>query len=115
MSMASKFGLGKAETILIGAKRIVKHFLSQTEKNPRLEILIQGKINCHRTSDVIQGHPMTHPFLNISAQSQFIDTDDMNQLRFSRNWEKHRKDCGITYLPIFAAYLPHIYHIKGSR
>ena len=59
MSMASKFGLGKAETILIGAKRIVKHFLSQTEKNPRLEILIQGKINCHRTSDVIRGHPMS--------------------------------------------------------
>ena len=43
LSMAAKFGSGQAETILIGAKRLVKHFLSQTEKNPRLEILIQGK------------------------------------------------------------------------
>ena len=43
LSMAAKFGPGQAETILIGAKRMVKHFLSQTEKNPRLEILIQGK------------------------------------------------------------------------
>ena len=42
LSMAAKFGPGQAETILIGAKRMVKHFLSQTEKNPRLEILIQG-------------------------------------------------------------------------
>ena len=44
LSMAAKFGSGQAETILIGAKRLVKHFLSQTEKNPRLEILIQGMI-----------------------------------------------------------------------
>ena len=42
LSMAAKFGPGQAETILIGAKRLVKNFLSQTEKNPRLEILIQG-------------------------------------------------------------------------
>ena len=42
LSMAAKFGFGEAETILIGAKRLVKHFLYQTEKNPRLEILIQG-------------------------------------------------------------------------
>jgi len=67
LSMAAKFGPGQAETILIGAKRMVKHFLSQTEKNPRLEILIQ-------------------------AQSQFIDTDHINQLKFTRDWEKHRKD-----------------------
>ena len=62
MSMASKFGLGKAETILIGAKRIVKHFLSQTEKNPRLEILIQGKIN-------ITGHPMSFEVIRCHQRS----------------------------------------------
>ena len=33
LSMAAKFGPGKAETFLIGAKRLIKHFLSQTEKN----------------------------------------------------------------------------------
>ena len=71
LSMAAKFGPGQAETILIGAKRMVKHFLSQTEKNPRLEILIQ-------------------------AQSQFIDTDHINQLKFTRDWEKHRKDSWFT-------------------
>ena len=72
LSMAAKFGPGQAETILIGAKRMVKHFLSQTEKNPRLEILIQ-------------------------AQSQFIDTDHINQLKFTRDWEKHRKDSWFTF------------------
>ena len=41
LSMPAKVGSGEAETILIGAKRLVKHFLYQTEKNPRLEIMIQ--------------------------------------------------------------------------
>ena len=28
------------------------------------------------------------------AQSQFIDTDHINQLKFTRDWEKHRKESG---------------------
>ena len=60
LSMAAKFGPGQAETILIGAKRLVKNFLSQTEKNPRLEILIQGNrfISVHEKPGL--GSSMTH-------------------------------------------------------
>jgi len=52
-------------TMLDGSKEMVFHFISEIEQNPRLEILIQ-------------------------AQSVFIENDDVNKLKFSRDWAQHK-------------------------
>ena len=58
---------------------IVSHFITEIEQNPRLEVLIQ-------------------------AQSVFIENDDVNKLRFSRDWNQHKQGKVVNFNEHFITY-----------
>ena len=59
-----EFIIPKGKTFINGTKNLIRSFLKETEANPRLEVLIQ-------------------------AESQFIEVEEVNKLKFSREWSKH--------------------------